>query len=231
MSCASNLNISQPKVSSSCILKFHVQTMKISVAPRRSPIHLVRNPLHGMIRNRQTTVPLVEVGSSFRAPHLTLPQASFEALFTQARPPGNFCDSGLEQSWHTNVIFAAKARSSVTTSRTPTTPPVAAGTSTCSRSRPRSPAEASAFASAPAASRPAKSSRAKPSSQPLKNYRPSRIVAGWGFSCMPQVEIPSKRDVISTGGGLAAAVEKPASLPQLSANLLLLRSMRLLLKS
>src|ERR1700723_428957 len=33
-----------------------------------------------MISNRQTTVPSVEVGSSFRAPHLTLPQASFEAF-------------------------------------------------------------------------------------------------------------------------------------------------------
>jgi len=84
--------------------------------------------------------------------------------------------------WHTNVISAAKARNSETTSRTRTTLPVVAGTSTFSRSRRSSTVVASVSASAPAASRPEKSLRVNPSLKILLNELPQpHFFAGWGL--------------------------------------------------
>src|ERR1700743_310173 len=63
------------------------------------------------------------------------------------------------ESWLRSAQFAVKARNSVTTSRTRTTSPSGAGTSTSVRSKRRSKAAQRSCASAPAASRAARSLR------------------------------------------------------------------------
>ena len=128
------------------------------------------------MRRAPTALPVVETRTA----------RSLMRIFKGLEPAARNKNTFGAKSWHRYAIFEAKARSSVTTSPTRTTSPAGAGTSICRPSRPWSTALPSASASAPAASRAARSPRAKAaghSTHPAENKQPTETpsLTGRGF--------------------------------------------------